>query len=143
MTVSVTVLSLAKFALIALLYLFVLALMRTARYELDAKPAPRRQNVKGPAAPARLRLAENPKTVLPLTPPAVTLGRRTDTATVIDDVYVSDEHAELRVDATGWSVRDLGSTNGTYVNSVRISGPTVLAVGDTLRIGKTVFLVEA
>jgi pSer/pThr/pTyr-binding forkhead associated (FHA) protein len=140
---SLTVLTITKFVLIGLLYLFVLALMRTARYELDAKPVSRRQVTRTPAQPGRLRLAENPKTVLPLTPPTVTLGRRADTASLIDDVYVSDEHAELRVDAGSWSVRDLGSTNGTYVNSVRITGPTTLAVGDTLRIGKTVFLVDA
>lgn len=140
---SLTVLTFAKFFLIGLIYLFVVSLMRTARYELDIAPVKRRQAAKLTAQPQRLRLAENPKTVLPLTPPAVTLGRRTATSHLIDDVYVSDEHAELRVDASGWSVRDLGSTNGTYVNSVKITGPTVLAVGDTLRIGKTVFLVDA
>lgn len=140
---SLTILTLAKFVLIGLIYLFVVSLMRTARYELDIAPVKRRQAAKLSAQPQRLRLAENPKTVLPLTPPAVTLGRRTATSHLCDDVYVSDEHAELRVDASGWSVRDLGSTNGTYVNSVKITGPTVLAVGDTLRIGKTVFLVDA
>ena len=139
---SLIVLTIAKFALIAVLYLFVFALMRTARQELDA-PHSRRRSPQLPAKPQRLRLAANPKTVLPLTAPSVTLGRHTDTAAPLDDVYISDEHAELRVDANGWHVRDLGSTNGTYVNSVRITGPTALAVGDTLRIGKTVFLVEA
>jgi len=141
--VSLTVLTLAKFALIALLYLFVWALMRTAQQELDGRSVRRHRTPKAPAQPGRLRLADNPKTVLLLTPPSVKLGRRTDAATVLDDVYVSDEHAELRIDAGSWKVRDLGSTNGTYVNSVRVSGPTVLAVGDTLRIGKTVFMVEA
>lgn len=140
---SLTLLTLAKFFLVGLLYLFVLALMRTARYELDVAPVSRGRPAKQPGQPQRLRLAENPKAVLPLTPPAVTLGRRADITHLVDDVYVSDEHAELRVDAGGWSVRDLGSTNGTFVNSVKITGPTVLAVGDTLRIGTTVFLVDA
>lgn len=140
---SLTVLTFAKFALIALLYLFVWALMRTAQQELDGRSARRQRAPKAPTLPSRLRLIGKPKTVLLLTPPSVKLGRRTDTSPVLDDVYVSDEHAELRVDAGGWNVRDLGSTNGTYVNSVKISGPTVLTVGDTLRIGKTVFMVEA
>lgn len=140
---ALTVLTLAKFGLIALLYLFVWALMRTAQQELDGRRVRRQRTPQSPAQPGRLRLAAQPKTVLLLTPPAVKLGRRTDAAPVLDDVYVSDEHAELRIDANGWNVRDLGSTNGTYVNSVRITGPTVLAVGDTLRIGKTVFMVEA
>lgn len=140
---TLAALTIAKFALIGLLYLFVWALIQTARYELGGQRPERRKLAKVPPKPGRLRLADHPKTVLPLTPPAVTLGRRGATGHLIDDVYVSDEHAEVRNDTGVWSVRDLGSTNGTYVNSVRITGPTVLSVGDTLRIGKTVFLVDA
>lgn len=140
---SLTVLTVAKFGLVALLYLFVWALMQTARQELDGRTVRRQRVARTPTQPGRLRLATHPKTVLLLTAPTVKLGRRTDTAAVLDDVYVSDEHAELRIDASGWNVRDLGSTNGTFVNSVRISSPTVLMVGDTLRVGKTVFKVEA
>jgi pSer/pThr/pTyr-binding forkhead associated (FHA) protein len=56
---------------------------------------------------------------------------------VLEDVYVSDEHAEILPDDGGWSVRDLGSTNGTFLNGAKIHRPTPLAVGDQLRLGKT------
>ncbi|HET7661412.1 MAG TPA: FHA domain-containing protein, partial [Oryzihumus sp.] len=41
-------------------------------------------------------------------------------------------------DGDGWYVEDLGSTNGTFLGANRLSTPTPVAVGTTLRIGKTV-----
>ena len=56
---------------------------------------------------------------------------------VVDDVYVSDEHAQVMPLDDGWVVRDLGSTNGTFLNGAKVTQPTALAAGDHLRIGKT------
>lgn len=55
----------------------------------------------------------------------------------LDDVYVSDEHALIAPTGDGWAVRDLGSTNGTYLNGAKVSQPTPLSAGDQLRLGKT------
>ena len=38
----------------------------------------------------------------------------------------------------GWSLEDLGSTNGTYLGSTKVTRPTPVSVGSAIRIGKTV-----
>jgi pSer/pThr/pTyr-binding forkhead associated (FHA) protein len=57
------------------------------------------------------------------------------------DVYSSNLHARLFRRGDQLWVEDLGSTNGTYVNSERIHRPTRLARGDLLQVGGTVFEV--
>ena len=69
----------------------------------------------------------------------ILVGRGSDAAIRLDDDYVSTRHARILGDSTGgWYVEDLGSTNGTYVGSVRITQPTTLTLGTQVRIGKTV-----
>ena len=59
-----------------------------------------------------------------------------------EDIYTSTLHARLfRRNEQLW-VEDLGSTNGTYVNSERISKAVRLGKGDMLQIGSTVFEVS-
>ena len=51
---------------------------------------------------------------------------------------VSTRHAELRAEAAGWLLVDLGSRNGTYLNGTRVPAPGVrVAVGDTIRLGES------
>ena len=57
------------------------------------------------------------------------------------DVYSSTLHARLYRNGSQLLVEDLGSTNGTYVNSERVARPTKLVKGDLLQIGATVFEV--
>ncbi|HEX9644635.1 MAG TPA: FHA domain-containing protein [Acidimicrobiia bacterium] len=65
-----------------------------------------------------------------------TLAGRTDEAAIfLGDVTVSRQHARFVVDATGLSVEDLGSTNGTYVNRERLDRARLQA-GDEVIIGK-------
>lgn len=79
-----------------------------------------------------------------LAKPVITIGRSPDSDVFLDDVTVSRRHAELRRGAPGWSVRDAGSLNGTYVNRRRIEDRQ-LQPGDELQIGKFrfVFLMGA
>ncbi len=74
--------------------------------------------------------------VLPLDADAgeVSIGRTPDNALVLDDGSVSRRHAALRYGAEGWSLTDTGSTNGTFVNGVRVR-EAVLRDGDRVRIG--------
>jgi pSer/pThr/pTyr-binding forkhead associated (FHA) protein len=149
--VPIAVLTLLKFVLLALLYLF---LARTLRAVVVDLYGPRRK----PAAPARSPVAaptERPRKsrkiprevvvhapsggsrVIGLSGRGVRLGRAGQADVILEDVYVSDEHAEILPDDGGWSVRDLGSTNGTFLNGAKITRPTPLAAGDQLRLGKT------
>lgn len=66
----------------------------------------------------------------------ITIGRSRECTIVIDDVKVSRVHAQLVQNDNGnISVVDLGSTNGTLVNGIRIAGETRLHPGDELRLG--------
>ena len=67
-----------------------------------------------------------------------TIGRGQDNNIVINDEKVSRTHLQMVQDDSGnISVVDVGSTNGTYVNGVRIIGETRLKDGDNVRIGNT------
>jgi pSer/pThr/pTyr-binding forkhead associated (FHA) protein len=69
----------------------------------------------------------------------ITLGRAHDSTIVLDDDYASSRHARIYPDQTGqWTVEDLGSTNGTYLERQRLTQPTPLQVGVPIRIGRTV-----
>ena len=63
------------------------------------------------------------------------VGRNLDAALFLDDVTVSRHHAEFRVKGGTLSVRDLRSTNGTYVNRERVD-IAVLNPGDEVIIGR-------
>ena len=70
-------------------------------------------------------------------------GRLGSLEIVLDDSSVSRRHAEVRFTDEAWSVRDLESTNGTYVNGVRISGgDQPLRPRDIVQFGKVALIVE-
>lgn len=64
-----------------------------------------------------------------------TAGRHPDSDIFLDDVTVSRRHVEFRREKDGYSVHDVGSLNGTYVNRERIDS-SVLAGSDEVQIGK-------
>jgi pSer/pThr/pTyr-binding forkhead associated (FHA) protein len=80
---------------------------------------------RGPNAGSRFLLDED----------VTTAGRHPESDIFLDDVTVSRRHAEFRRDGAAFSVRDVGSLNGTYVNRERIETAT-LAGGDEVQIGK-------
>ncbi len=146
----VALLTLLKLVLLALLYLFLVRLARVVVLELYG---PRRRTTPGPprpavAEPAPRRSRRPPRElvvhppdgrphVVPLEAQTVTLGRSERMTIALEDVYVSDEHALVSPDDEGWIVRDLGSTNGTYLNGAKVTQPTPISAGDQLRLGKT------
>jgi len=66
---------------------------------------------------------------------AVTLGRSPECDICIESPSVSRRHAELQPLGDLYVLHDLGSSNGSHVNSRRIEAPTVLQDGDVLRLG--------
>ncbi|WP_052664911.1 FHA domain-containing protein [Nitriliruptor alkaliphilus] len=144
-------LTLLKFALLLALYIFLARAIRAVAVDLYGprrRTAPPRPAVAAPAEPPRkarkvpreivVHAPTGTPAVRPLGRSAITLGRAQSADVVVDDVYASDEHAQLVPDGDGgWSVRDLGSTNGTFLNGAKLTRPTPLAAGDQLRLGKT------
>ena len=74
-----------------------------------------------------------------LTAPTMVIGRGSvDIA--LRSIDVSRNHARITREGNGFAVIDLGSSNGTFVNGVRVTGLTPLRVGDRLQIGTTIFV---
>ncbi len=78
-------------------------------------------------------------TTLSLMDSGVLLGRNPECTLVLDDDFASGRHARVFRQGDGWFVEDLGSTNGTFLGSRKLTEPTPVEVGSTLRIGKTIF----
>jgi len=67
------------------------------------------------------------------------IGREVECAISIDSPHVSRYHAKIIVGATGTTIEDLNSSNGTYVNGKRIKEPTYISVGDEIRFDSLSF----
>lgn len=70
----------------------------------------------------------------------VTLGRDITNDIVINDPEVSRHHMRLTRGAGGFTIEDLGSTNGTFINGQRLTGARPLRAGDMVGLGETVTL---
>ena len=66
------------------------------------------------------------------------IGTSVDCDVVVDSPLVSARHCQLTHGPEGYVLRDLGSTNGTYVNGQRIASPTALNPGDSIALARTV-----
>ncbi len=73
----------------------------------------------------------------------VSIGRLNECTIPLTDGNVSRRHAEVRASTRGYVVADLGSTNGTKVNGLRIQGEQALANGDIVSVGSTHLRFEA
>jgi hypothetical protein len=94
---------------------------------LASRLAPPSRGVEPPALEIEVRLPSNAA--------AVTVGRSRDCDVVVGEETVSRHHAELRHgDGDTWTVRDLDSTNGTWLNGARVREARVFG-GDVLRLG--------
>ena len=71
-----------------------------------------------------------------------TVGRSRDCDVVIDDAGVSRRHADIRPGPHGWTVEDLGSTNGVLVNGEEVRGARALEHGDRVELGSTEVVFE-
>ena len=145
-------LNLLKLFLLLLLYLFFLRVLRAVWTELnppkavEAPPKPKRERgsrrVSGTRkhGPLVLRLVAPPELKgrsFPLGE-EVTVGRAAGCQVTIDDTYASQLHARVFLRDGQVFVEDLGSTNGTYLNRRKVTGPMQIQRGDKLQIGNTV-----
>lgn len=148
-------LTLIKLGFLAVLWLFVLSAVSVIRSDIfgakvdaprQSKPAkpkpakPPRRRGSARSVPSTLMVTDGPNAgqVVALGDGTVLLGRGTDAAIRLDDDYVSTRHARIATNGEQWFVEDLGSTNGTYLGSQRVTSPTPIAIGTPVRLGKTV-----
>jgi pSer/pThr/pTyr-binding forkhead associated (FHA) protein len=111
-------------------------IFRVSSAALAGAPTNRREADRARPPAAQTRLEGRGATYL-LSKPVNVLGRGADTDVRIDDPGISRRHAEVLLHADGRaSVRDLGSTNGTFVDEQTVR-EIELHDGDTLRVGTT------
>ncbi|GGI45396.1 hypothetical protein BCL57_000943 [Agromyces flavus] len=75
----------------------------------------------------------------PLGSDEITIGRSSDSAIIIRDDYTSTHHARLMLWNGRWMIQDLDSTNGTFLNGSRVTVPTPIPLGATVKVGATTF----
>ncbi|AMY21084.1 FHA domain-containing protein [Rhodococcus kroppenstedtii] len=144
------VLQLTRAGFLVVLWLFVWAVLRTLRSDIYAasglrvpprsRKTPvslpgRKQKVakylvvtQGSLAGTRITLGTQP----------VLMGRADDSTLVLTDDYASTRHARLSPRGSDWYVEDLGSTNGTYLDRVKVTTAVRVPLGTPVRVGKTV-----
>ena len=162
-------LTVIRLGLLALLWIFVFSIVGVLRGDLygtrvltHGKPTPLPRRAREPVAttapvpkpvatkatrasakrmPTTLTVTEGSLagTTLSLLDSGVLLGRNPECTLVLDDDFASGRHARIFRRDGGWFVEDLGSTNGTYLGSSKLTAPMPIEVGSTLRIGKTIF----
>lgn len=74
--------------------------------------------------------------------PVTTIGRGSRNSIVLEDNYVSSEHAVLTWRESQWWLEDLDSRNGTQLNDITLTGAAVVSVGDVFRVGSVEFRLE-
>jgi pSer/pThr/pTyr-binding forkhead associated (FHA) protein len=151
------VLRVLQWGVIALIFLFFLRVIRAVWVEVSPaairKPRSERREEKKAAKQPRSG-SKRKQLFLRIVEPSehagqtfdlddeLTIGRSPGCGVATpDDIYTSTLHARLFRNNDQLWVEDLGSTNGTYVNSERIAQSLRLAKGDVLQVGSTVFEV--
>jgi hypothetical protein len=149
-----TTLLVLKLAFLVLLYLFIWRIVRSAARDLRL---PQESMILGPQQAAAVGLGpvaglsrqlgrlvvlsspaldEGDEIALDSSP--ITIGRGpTNDVPLPEDEYASTRHARIEPRRDGIWVEDIGSTNGTFVNGIRLTRERRLAPGDVLRVGET------
>jgi FHA domain len=147
-----------KFGFLAVLYLFILWVSRSALRNLNREPsAPRSHWAETPPAPdatglhtAAPSLGDEPRLIVERAPghtpgmeydisAGAVLGRGEQAEIRLEDPFASSRHAQIVKQGGVMVLEDLGSTNGTYLNEEVLGGPTPLHPGDRVRIGDSEF----
>ena len=152
------VLLLLKACFLVLLYLFIWRIVRTASRDLRL---PQESFVLGPREAAAVGLRPEPElnmgrlvvlkstaidenTEFVLDSTGISIGRGGPNEVRLDgDDFASAQHARVEPRRDGVWIEDVGSTNGTFVNGVRLSTARKLAFGDLVRVGETDLRFEA
>jgi FHA domain-containing protein len=145
-----TALLVLKLAFLVLLYLFIWRIVRTASRDLrlpqesfilapsreTGAPAPRSPHSGRLVVVKSSHLEEGTDVALDSAQVTVGRGGQNDIALPQDD-YVSARHARFEPRQDGVWIQDLGSTNGTFLNGVRLEQPRRLTPGDVVKVGET------
>jgi len=141
-----------QYGLVVLLYYFLFQVLRTVYRDLRTAP---NEGQFLPSTPAAAREPEQKAKLVVIDTGTVTLaqpvyqlgetfsiGRGEANDIVVNDTFVSHEHACISQYKHGFWLTDLNSTNGTFINNHRVTDEVLLKNGDLLRIGAVTFRFE-
>lgn len=147
------VLLVARFGFLALLWIFVFAVINVVRRDMFGNKQGRlvaapRGVPTTTGRPARAKRGKSARTLvvtegalagtrITLGDSPITIGRADDSTLVLTDDYASSRHARITPRDGQWLVEDLGSTNGTYLDRAKVTGLTPVPMGSAVRIGRT------
>jgi hypothetical protein len=140
-----------KLLFLILLYLFIWRIVRSACRDVHssqesfilAPSSPEAAMLAAASAPAPSKLVVVKSSSLKagadfrLDSAPLTIGRGGGNDVRIEDEFASSRHAQVEPRRDGAWVQDIGSTNGTYVNGLKLTRPRKLAAGDVVRVGET------
>lgn len=140
---DVGILLVLRIIVLALLWIFILAIVRVLRRDAQALagPAP---TLKG-AAPRLLTIVDGPLTGSNMDISRLqelTLGRSQNADFVVNDDFASGRHARLFRRGADWFLEDLASRNGTFLAGMRIEQPEPVRLGSDIKIGQTTLRLE-
>jgi len=138
-----TLIFVIRLLLAALLYLFLvvvlIVLWRDLRAAAEAPAAIQERKARLTVMASCDGLEEG---VMLALQPFTTLGRSPANTIVVPDTFASAEHALISWRGGQWWLEDLGSRNGTQINDVSVTAPTILSAGDVVSIGQVKLKVE-
>ncbi len=140
-------LTLLRMGFLALLWIFIYAILRLMRQDLNRVDS--KYSSKSAVSPndlSKTRSGAKVNKVVVITEDfekeyelrdGMSFGRSNEASVQIEDDYASSKHAQMRNDNGSWIYEDLGSTNGSWQDRKRISGPVRIKRGTTIKIGNT------
>jgi hypothetical protein len=130
-----------RLGFLALLYLFLFGVVRALLRDLRAaarEPGAELGRIVIVASPA----GEPPAGAVFGLDAVTTLGRDVNNTIVVEDPFISAEHAALTFRGRAWYIEDLGSTNGTFVNGSQVESVEPLGFGDEIQLGQVRLRLE-
>lgn len=135
--------SVTKYGVIVVIYIVLYRIIKTMYLDLRAVKGRDEEEKTGYA----IELVDCPDSidirkgsVYPISS-AVNIGRKEDNEIAVNDPFISSHHASIYMENDRLFIRDIGSTNGTFKNGIRIKNEAELFNGDILKIGRLVFKV--
>lgn len=143
-----------KITFLVILWLFIIIVAVVVHHDMVGAGRRSRRSKAEPGQPAPAKRRRHQNWVLAIDSgeragerlqlvPEVHIGRSAQCELVLNDDFISAMHAILRQRSDGsWVLTDAGSTNGTFVNTEKISEPTKVDQSDTIRIGDVQLRLE-
>jgi pSer/pThr/pTyr-binding forkhead associated (FHA) protein len=130
-----------RLAFLALIYLFLIGVVRVLIRDLRAasrEPATELGRLIVLASPS----GEPAVGAVFALDAVTTIGRDVNNAVVVEDPFASSEHSALTFRGRAWFVEDLGSTNGTFLNGSQVEGTAPVSYGDEIQVGEVRLRLE-